>query len=97
LIHNNQKELLLNLPIEIMEMKWDIIFVDGPEGWSDEKPGRMKSIFTAAQLAHQSKDCYVFVHDCDRPVEAIYSRVFLCDENLISIQERLRKYYIPLR
>ena len=91
---NHTNELLLDLPLEIREMKWDIIFVDGPEGWSDEKPGRMKSIFTAAYLAHQYKDCHVFVHDCDRPVEAVYSSMFLLDENLVSTLYRLRHYFI---
>jgi uncharacterized protein (TIGR01627 family) len=92
---NIEAELFLELPKEIKENKWDIIFVDAPEGWSDEKPGRMKSIFTAAKLAHSSKDCHVFVHDCDRQVEAIYSKKFLHDENLITTQDRLRYYYIP--
>ncbi len=92
---NIEAELLLELPKEITENKWDIIFVDAPEGWSDEKPGRMKSIFTAAKLAHSSRDCAVFVHDCDRQVEAIYSKKFLHPENLISTQDRLCYYYIP--
>lgn len=65
------------------------------EGWSDAKPGRMKSIYTAAKLAHSSKDCSVFVHDCDRQVEAIYSDTFLHQKNLISMQDRLRYYYFP--
>ncbi len=89
------QELLLDLPSEIMETKWDIIFVDGPEGWSDDKPGRMKSIFTAAYLAYKSENCHVFVHDCDRPVEAIYSSMFLMDENLECTLCRLRHYFIP--
>ena len=92
---NIEGELLLELPKEITDIKWDIIFVDAPEGWSDEKPGRMKSIFTAAKLAHSSKDCVVFVHDCDRQVEAIYSKKFLYSENLISTLDRLCYYYIP--
>lgn len=95
LLNSNEAELLLDLPREVSETKWDIVFVDAPEGWSDEKPGRMKSIFTAAKLAHSSKGCAVFVHDCDRQVEAIYSQKFLHAKNLISIQDRLCYYYIP--
>lgn len=92
---NRESELLLKLPKEIAQNKWDIIFVDAPEGWSDEKPGRMKSIYTAAKLANLSKDCTVFVHDCDRKVESVYSDRFLHAENLILTQDRLRFYYIP--
>ena len=62
---NIEAELLLNLPKEIMETRWDIIFVDAPAGWADQTPGRMKSISTAAKLAFLSKNCNVFVHDCD--------------------------------
>jgi len=92
---NIEAELLLELPKEILETKWDIIFVDAPEGWSDEKPGRMKSIFTAAKLAYISGNCDVFVHDCDRKVEANYCEKFLHSENLMSTLDRLRYYYIP--
>jgi len=91
---NDEAKLLLDLPDVIKEVKWDLIFVDAPEGWSDEKPGRMKSIFTAAKLAHDSKNCHVFVHDCNRNVEAVYCDKFLCADNLISTQDRLRHYYI---
>lgn len=89
------ENLLLDLPEELMDTKWDIIFVDGPEGWSDEKPGRMKSIFTAALLAFKSGDCRVFVHDCDRPVESAFASKFLRDENLQATLDRMNVYSIP--
>lgn len=92
---NIEAELLLDLPRGIAKRRWDIIFVDAPEGWSDEKPGRMKSIYTAAKLALSFKNCDVFVHDCDREIEAIYSNQFLHTENLITTQDRLCHYYIP--
>ncbi len=93
--NRNKKELLLSLPEELVETKWDIIFVDGPAGWSDDTQGRMKSIYTAAYLAHKSKNCHVFVHDCDRRVEAVYSSEFLMDKNLKCTLKRLRHYFIP--
>lgn len=92
---NIETELLLDLAQEIRDKKWDIIFIDGPEGWSDEKPGRMKSIYTAAKLANSFKDCTVFVHDCDRQIEAIYSQKYLNDESLVLTLDRLCYYYIP--
>ena len=96
LLHrSDEQELLMELPQEITDTKWDIIFVDAPDGSSDRKPGRMKSIFTAAKLAHSSKGCDVYVHDCNRRVEAVYSNQYLHPENLIWKKDRLRYYYIP--
>lgn len=59
--------LEMSLPEEIELMSWDIILVDGPNGFEDENPGRMKSIYLASRLASQTGE--VFVHDCDRPLE----------------------------
>lgn len=64
--------LKMDLPKIVTETKWDYIFVDSPIGKSDESPGRMQSIFTASILS--SKDTNVFIHDCDRKVEDIYSK-----------------------
>ncbi|CDR33003.1 hypothetical protein [Criblamydia sequanensis] len=86
--------LQLELPEELNKIKWDIIFVDAPAGWDDECPGRMKSIVAAASFAHAQKDVHVFVHDCDRTVEAIYSSEYLKDKNLIKTIGKLRHYHI---
>lgn len=91
----NESLLLLPLPTEIREKRWDIIFVDAPAGMSDKTPGRMKSIYTAAHLAHKYGNTHVFVHDCNRIVEAVYTSKFLKDENLIEFVDKLRHYYIP--
>lgn len=83
----NWKELLnspdlfeMNLPEDVSNNKWDVILVDAPEGWSDSKPGRMKSIFLSSKLINYKGD--VFVHDCNRQVENIYSNKFLKERNL---------------
>ena len=81
-----------NLPEIITTTAWDIIFVDGPTGYDDNTPGRMKSIYTAAKLAQCSRNCSVFVHDCDREVEAVYSDTFLQNKNLQCELDRLRYY-----
>ncbi|MBO1350545.1 MAG: hypothetical protein EBE86_025630 [Hormoscilla sp. GUM202] len=39
----------------------------------------------------------VFVHDCDREVEAIYSDYFLHPENLVCQVDRLQHYKIGSR
>lgn len=68
----NVERLKMNLPIEITNKTWDCIFVDSPIGTTDKKPGRMQSIYTASILANKNTD--VFVHDCDRIVEDIYTK-----------------------
>ena len=75
-LKGNTSKLEMRLPKEIRDTKWDVIFVDGPVGNCYETaPGRMQSIFTAYQLANSKT--HVIVHDCDRPVEDLYtSKIF---------------------
>lgn len=87
--------LYMELPQQVLETQWDIIFVDAPAGYDDTKPGRMKSIYMAALLAFQQKrPVDIFVHDCDREVEAVYCSQFLKDEHLKEAIDRLRHYAI---
>ncbi len=86
--------LLMILPEKITRTKWDVIFVDAPAGYSDEVSGRMKSICLAAKLALNSGNTDVFVHDCDRQVEKIYSSYFLKNENLVTQVKKLNHYKI---
>lgn len=99
LLNGPKNKLLLNLSAEIMNKRWDIILVDAPSGYSDQLPGRMKSIYTAAFLAHKFRRVYVFVHDCERHVEKIYCRTFLKPKNLKRVisknQRQLNYYFIP--
>lgn len=96
LLSNEDRSVLnLELPPFVQDKKWDIIFVDGPNG-NIGKTGRMKSIYTASQFAHQYKDVHVFVHDCHRMVEKVYSSTFLFDVNLKLSLDRLRYFYIPM-
>lgn len=67
----NFSRLTMELPKEIVDIKWDCIFVDSPKGTSEKSPGRMQSIFASSRLA--SKDTDIFVHDVDRTVEDVYS------------------------
>lgn len=74
-------ELLdIELPEEVNNQKWDVILVDAPQGWSNSKPGRMKSIFLSSKLVDETGD--VFVHDCNREVEDVYSHRFLKKRNM---------------
>ena len=72
--------LKMDLPPDVGDQRWDVILVDAPEGWRDQAPGRMQSIFVASTLIRPPAD--VFVHDCDREVENVCSHRFLGAENL---------------
>jgi glucuronoxylan 4-O-methyltransferase len=68
-------ELAQGLPEAIGARRWDVILVDGPAGWEDSKPGRMKSIHWASRLV--ARDGCVFVHDCERPAERAFAGRYL--------------------
>ena len=88
--------LHMDLPIAVERQAWDVILVDAPDGWHDQTPGRMKSIFLSSKLIKDSGD--IFVHDCNREVEDMYCNKFLEKENLkIEIEAPvglLRQYHI---
>ena len=88
--------LELELPREITATKWDVILVDAPKGCQPSLPGRMKSIFMASKLARGNQHVDVFVHDCERQIEDVYTKHVLCPENLVCEVERLRHYRIRL-
>ena len=71
------------MPEDTANEKWDVILVDAPSGYLtvEEQPGRMASIYMAKQLIEEGG--IIFVHDCEREVEAIYTDKFLGKENLI--------------
>lgn len=92
-------ELAMSLPAAVEKHSWDIVIVDAPAGYDDNTPGRMKSIYMASQLAKCPGD--VFVHDCNREIEDIYSHRFLGEPNLM-IEVRsaigyLRHYHVTDR
>lgn len=70
--NKNYTNLELDVPMIIRQTKWDVILVDAPVGNSDDAPGRMQSIYTAQKLANPKT--HVFVHDCNREVENIYTK-----------------------
>lgn len=74
--------LEMTLPNNLEKKEWDVVLVDAPAGKDDNSPGRMKSIFLSSRLINNSGD--VFVHDCNREIEDIYSNHFLKKENLRS-------------
>ncbi len=82
--------LRMDFPEDIGKNSWDVILVDGPVGWKNTAPGRMKSIFAAGNLRTSSAD--VFVHDCNRKMEQVYSDRYLGRDNLVRQVGKLRHY-----
>jgi hypothetical protein len=78
------------LPERLQGIRWDIILVDAPTGFQAGEPGRMESIRLASVLIKRPGD--VFVHDCDREVEDVFSTHYLKAENLTEAITNLRHY-----
>lgn len=88
-------ELLdMELPDDALKNTWDVILVDAPAGYADSSPGRMKSIYLASKLSCDGGD--IFVDDCDREIENIYSTHYLNDKNLVEKIGKLKHYNLQL-
>ena len=84
-----EKELGIEIPSHIRETKWDVVFVDSP--W-DGRHGRMQSIYESIRLI--KKGGHMFIHDCDRPVENVFSTIVYGKNNLVKELTKLRHYII---
>jgi uncharacterized protein (TIGR01627 family) len=87
---NITNELNIDLPDIVLNTNWDIILVDSPEGGKNCHPGRMQSIYAAKHLSKLGTE--IFIHDCDREVEDIYSKTMF--NNLIKQLTKLRHYRV---
>ena len=90
---NRTKDLMMQLPAEVANRKWDVILVDAPAGYSDKNPGRMQSIYTASRLI--GKGGHIFVDDCNRKVEQVYTDKYLQKQSRIPhilLNGKLREY-----
>jgi hypothetical protein len=63
------------LPEWVLAEHWDVIIVDGPEGYRPHHPGRQQSVFLASQLARVGSS--VFLHDYERPRERSFAERYL--------------------
>jgi len=63
------------VPPELLQLNWDIVLVDGPEGNRQESPGRQQSIYLASLVARGGTT--VFLHDWNRPAEQRFAAKYL--------------------
>lgn len=94
LMGRHHRLFMEDLPNDVIAENWDVIFVDSPQGGSDKRPGRMKSIYTASVLARRSTDVDVLLHDCDREIEAAYGDAYFGDHLLVKTVRTLRHYHM---
>ena len=81
--------LKLDLPVDIVDTKWDIIIVDAPAGYGMDMPCRMKSIYESYELSNQTSGVDVFVHDAQRRIEKMYTDYFFKDyEHINTIDDK---------
>lgn len=86
----NIEKLKMYLPLDVENVNWDLIFVDGPPGNKPTSPGRMQSIYTAWTLCSENTE--VFVHDCDRKVEDKYTKHFFeIKKELLKLRHCVKK------
>ncbi|MBF0463258.1 MAG: glycosyltransferase [Magnetococcales bacterium] len=71
------------LPESCQDVSWDMILVDAPPGYGWELPGRMESIHAAFLLAKERRGVDVFIHDCNRKIENIYTGFFFGRQNIV--------------
>ena len=72
----------MDLAPEIRKTEWDVILIDGPAGYEDNTPGRMKSIYESSRLIKQGGS--IFVHDQEREVEKAYGDRYLQKDNVVA-------------
>ena len=83
------EKLKMKLPEEIINIEWDVIFVDGPLGHNPPRPykgpGRMKSIYAAHRLLREGGIC--IIDDYGREIESKYANHFFGTKNLCNVVE----------
>ena len=86
-----------DFPRAVTDKRWDVILVDGPNGWRAKAPGRMLSIYLASQWVARPGD--VFIHDSERSVERTWSARFLGDAHekteIKGRRGHMRHYQLP--
>ena len=80
---NYEKTLHIDMPLQVLEHRWDLILVDSPRGFG-QNPGRLSSIYYAAKLAYAHPNTAVAVHDINRPAERAATEKFFYPSDTVS-------------
>jgi hypothetical protein len=70
-------------PAALNRVRWDIILVDGPQGFKEGHPGRQQSIWVASCLMNPGT--LVWVHDYERPWERKCADAYLGPPDQVSL------------
>jgi hypothetical protein len=91
---DHPERLAMDLPPEIRSTEWDVILVDGPAGYDNGTPGRMKSIYEASRLIKPGGR--IFVHDQERAIEREYCGRYLVKGKVVAeaIGRALLRHYV---
>ena len=77
-----------NVPEKINQLgPFDIIIIDGPKGWSGEKPGRLIPYYWTTHLS--KKGTIIYGDDSSRPLESYCINKFFKDKEKFIFKERL--------
>lgn len=87
---SNNDFLKIDLPAEINNIKWDIILVDAPRAIEGNECGRSQSLYISYNFFLKNKNTMVFIHDCNRIAERIWTQLLFGNE--FSKIDTLRKY-----
>ena len=74
--------LMLQLPADVKSKEWDIVIVDGPQGFRKRHPGRWQSIYTAAHLKRPPHALTV-IDDCQREIESSFAALVFGRDKLV--------------
>lgn len=84
-------ELGMQLPDIVTQTMWNIIIVDGPDGFSTNSHGRFQTLYASFML-DRSPDALIVVDDCDREVEWKYANLFFGQQSLFLAVPRDSRY-----
>jgi hypothetical protein len=80
---------IFTIPVKISNLApFDIIIVDGPEGYSEDKPGRLIPCYWATLLSKPGT--LIYVDDSSRKVEDTCIKTFFNDKVVQKFPERLQ-------
>ena len=83
LIESNADLNQFEIPQKLIDnAPYDIILVDGPQGYTENVPGRLLSIFWSVQVLSKP-NTILYIDDCKRKLESLCIKKFIPPEKLV--------------